>query len=87
MVAIKGPLFRRAMAKIMAQVNVEIVKRSDHAKRLLPSRPSCGWVVSASTPRAWTMQAPGQGLGKSSTAEAFIPTSQFVHFRLMLKAC
>ena len=28
----QGPLFRRAMAKIMAQVNVEIVKRSDHAK-------------------------------------------------------
>ena len=43
MVAIKAPLFRRAMAKIMAQVNVEIVKRSDHAKGfiVLPKR----WVV------------------------------------------
>jgi transposase len=28
----QGPLFRRAVAKIMAQVNIEIVKRSDHAK-------------------------------------------------------
>ena len=36
----QGPLFRRAMAKIMAQVNVEIVKRSDHAKGfiVLPRR-------------------------------------------------
>ena len=39
----QGPLFRRAMAKIMAQVNVEIVKRSDHANGFiaLPKR----WVV------------------------------------------
>src|SRR5271163_1486230 len=39
----QGPLFRRAVAKIMAQVNVEIVKRSDHAKGfvVLPKR----WVV------------------------------------------
>src|SRR5258708_3356957 len=39
----QGPLFRRAMAKIMAQVNVEIVKRSDHANGfiVLPKR----WVV------------------------------------------
>src|SRR5260370_38847363 len=39
----QGPLFRRAMAKIMAQVNVEIAKRSDQAKALLvlPKR----WVV------------------------------------------
>ena len=28
----QGPLFRRAVAKIMVRVNVEIVKRSDHAK-------------------------------------------------------
>src|ERR1039457_4225863 len=39
----QGPLFRRAVAKLMAQVNVEIVKRSDHAKGfvVLPKR----WVV------------------------------------------
>ena len=39
----QGPWFRRAVAKIMAQVNVEIVKRSDHAKGfiVLPKR----WVV------------------------------------------
>ena len=43
----QGPLFRRAMAKIMAQVNVEIVKRSDHAKGfiVLPKR----WVVTVCT--------------------------------------
>ena len=39
----QGPVFRRAVTKIMAQLNVEIVKRSDHAKGfvVLPKR----WVV------------------------------------------
>jgi transposase len=39
----QGPVFRQAMAKIMAQVNVEIVKRSDQVKgfAVLPKR----WVV------------------------------------------
>jgi transposase len=39
----QGPVFRRAVTKIMKQVNVEIVKRSDHAKgfMVLPRR----WVV------------------------------------------
>ena len=39
----QGPLFRRAVAKVMSRVNVEIVKRSDHAKGfvVLPKR----WVV------------------------------------------
>src|SRR5665213_2276516 len=39
----QGPLFRRAVAKIMARLNVEIVKPSDHANGfvLLPKR----WVV------------------------------------------
>jgi len=39
----QGPVFRRAMKKTMAQVNVEIVKRSDQAKgfAVLPKR----WVV------------------------------------------
>src|SRR6202162_646341 len=39
----QGPVFRRAVTKIMTQVNVEIVKRSDHAKGfvVLPKR----WVV------------------------------------------
>jgi transposase len=36
----QGPLFRRAVTKTMTQVNVEIVKRSDHAKGfvVLPKR-------------------------------------------------
>ena len=38
----QGPLFRRAVAKIMARVNVEIVKRSDlHRFVVLPKR----WIV------------------------------------------
>ncbi len=39
----QGPIFRGAVKKILAQVNVEIVKRSDQAKGfvLLPRR----WVV------------------------------------------
>lgn len=39
----QGPAFRRAMKKILACVNVEIVKRSDQAKRfaILPKR----WIV------------------------------------------
>jgi transposase len=39
----QGPIFRGAVKKILAQVNVEIVKRSDRAKGfvLLPRR----WVV------------------------------------------
>ena len=39
----QGPEFRHAMKKVLARVNVEIVKRSDQAKRfiVLPKR----WVV------------------------------------------
>ena len=39
----QGPVFQRAMRKIMSQVNVEIVKRSDAAKAFvaLPKR----WIV------------------------------------------
>jgi transposase len=39
----QGPVFQQAMTKIMAQVNVEIVKRSDQVKgfTVLPKR----WVV------------------------------------------
>jgi transposase len=39
----QGPVFRAAVKKILAKVNVEVVKRSDHAKGfvILPRR----WVV------------------------------------------
>jgi transposase len=39
----QGPIFRRAVGKIMSRVNVEIVKRSDTAKAfvVLPKR----WIV------------------------------------------
>ena len=45
----QGPLFRRAVAKIMTRVNVEIVKRSDHAK---------GFVV---LPKRWVERSHGLG--------------------------
>ena len=38
----QGPMFRRAVTKIMAQVNVEIVKRSDHAKGFVVSAEAMG---------------------------------------------
>ena len=39
----QGPIFRRALKKIMSRVNIEIVKRSDTAKKfvVLPKR----WIV------------------------------------------
>ena len=47
------PLFRRAVAKIMAQVNVEIVKRSDKAKGfvILPNERSHGLVGAGDSPK------------------------------------
>jgi len=48
----QGPVFRRAVTKIMKQVNVEIVKRSDHAK---------GFVV---LPRRWVVERTFAWLGR-----------------------
>jgi transposase len=48
----QGPVFRRAVTKIMKQVNVEIVKRSDHAK---------GFVV---LPRRWVVERTLAWLGR-----------------------
>ena len=61
----QGPLFCDAVKKIMAQVNVEIVKRSDTAKGfvVLPKR----WVVDART-----MSTGGTSSGGlSSSVDAF----------------
>jgi transposase len=43
----QGPVFQKAMKSIMSDVDVEIVKRSDHAKGfvLLPKRWPKRWVV------------------------------------------
>ena len=48
----QGPLFRAAVTKIMARVNVEIVKRSDQAK---------GFVV---LPRRWVVERTFAWLGR-----------------------
>ena len=76
----QGPLFRRAVAKIMARLNVEIVKRSDHTKGfvVLPKR----WVVER-TFMARTMQASRQRLGEfNRKALAFLRSASI---RLMLR--
>ena len=48
----QGPVFRAAVKKILAKVNVEIVKRSDHAK---------GFVV---LPRRWVVERTFAWLGR-----------------------
>ena len=63
MAAIRGPLFRRAVAKIMARVNVEIVKRSDHAKGFVVSE-AVGSRTNVRMARA--VQASRQRLGEST---------------------
>jgi transposase len=48
----QGPVFRATVKKILAKVNVEIVKRSDHAK---------GFVV---LPRRWVVERTFAWLGR-----------------------
>jgi hypothetical protein len=66
----QGPLFRRAVAKVMARVNVEIVKRSDHAKGfvVLPKR---------NVRMARAVQASRQRLGESQSQGARISAPRF----------
>src|ERR1700716_1231459 len=77
----QGPVFRVAMKKIMARVNVEIVKRSDHAK---------GFVV---LPKRWVVERTFAWLGRcrrlAKDWEKFQPKAlAFLHLasiRLMLR--
>lgn len=48
----QGPVFRAAAKKILVQVNIEIIKRSDHAK---------GFVV---LPRRWVVERTFAWLGR-----------------------
>lgn len=48
----QGPVFRAAVKKILAQVNIEIVRRSDHTK---------GFVV---LPRRWVVERTFAWLGR-----------------------
>ena len=70
----QGPVFRRAVTKIMAQVNVEIVKRSDHAKGfvVLPKAMGGGTNLRMARP----VQTARQGLGKSQSKGARVPASR-----------
>ena len=59
----QGPIFRRAIKKVMSRVNVEIVKRSDTAKKFAYCR-SAG---SSSAPSpSWADAAYSRAIGKTS---------------------
>ena len=71
----QGPLFRRAVAKIMARVNVEIVKRSDHAKGFVALPKLVGRRTNVRMARA--VQASRQRLGESQPQGARISAPRF----------
>ena len=60
----QGPVFQRAMQKIMSGVNVEIVKRSDTAKTFVICRNAGS---SSERWRGWEDAAGSPGTGKTST--------------------
>jgi transposase len=70
----QGPMFRRAVTKIMARVNVEIVKRSDHAKGfvVLPK----GWVVERMFAWLGRCRRLAKDWGKSQPQGARVPASR-----------
>ena len=70
----QGPVFRRAVTKIMAQVNVEIVKRSDHAKGFVVLAKAMGGGTNIRMARP--VQTARQGLGKSQSKGARVPASR-----------
>src|ERR1700693_375044 len=67
----QGPLFRAALKKIMAQVNVEIVKRSDQSEGLRCPAEAMGGRANFRLAR--TMPKARQGLGKSQPQGARFP--------------
>ena len=71
----QGPLFRRAVAKVLARVNVEIVKRSDHARGfvLLPKAVGCR----TNLRMARTVQASRQRLGEPQPKSTRISAPRF----------
>jgi transposase len=75
-----GAQFERALKTIVRRVNLEIVKRSDRAKRFiaLPKR----WIVERTF--AWLGRGPqaGQGLGMPPSQGARLPQTRSI--RLML---
>jgi hypothetical protein len=71
----QGPLFRRAVAKIIARVNMEIVKRSDHAKMICRPPEAVGRRTNVRMARA--VQASRRRLGESQSQGARISAPRF----------
>ena len=77
----QGPQFKAALQRVMRQVNLVIVKRSDAAKTfvVLPKR----WIVEKESSAGSTAVAIGQGLGcLNHNARAFL---RWASIRLMLR--
>ena len=66
--AYQGPIFHKAVGKILPQLDIEIVKRSDRRKgfAVLPKR----WIVERTIALAQSMSPARQGLGKSECQSA-----------------
>ena len=71
----KGPLFRRAVAKIMARVNVEIIKAFRSRKRICRPPKAVGRRTNVRMARA--VQASRQRLGEYQSKSACISASSF----------
>ena len=70
----QGPVFRDAVTKILARVNVEIVKRSDQAKGFVVLPKTLGRRKNLRMARA--LQTARKGLGKSQSKGARVPASR-----------
>ena len=77
----QGPLFRRAVAKAMAQVNVEIVKRCDRANGfvVLPKR----WVVERTF--AWLGRCRRLAKDFEATIESAVAWVLVAHIRRLVR--
>jgi len=75
----QGPLFQKALARVLRHINVEIVKRSDHAQgfAVLPKR----WIPDqvrdlAHHRMAEPLPASGQGLGEPQPQGPRLPQTR-----------
>ena len=73
----QGPEFQRAMKRILARVDLEIVKRLGHARRLRRSSPSAGSSNAPSPGLAAAANSPR--IGNASTARRWPSTPPRLH--------